>query len=128
MNTLYLSLLAIQDGLQLKGWIVTISGFMIVVIALIILFLIFAGISKLINLDWNKLINKNKDKKQDKVEVKEVKNINPDNDDVMVAIGLALSLSMDSVHDVESDILTIKRVERHTSPWNARIYGMNNVN
>ncbi|MBO5809911.1 MAG: OadG family protein [Bacteroidales bacterium] len=127
MNTLYLSLLAIQDGLQLKGWIVTISGFMIVVIALIILFLIFAGISKLINLDWNKLINKNKDKKQDKVEVKEVKNINPDNDDVMVAIGLALSLSMDSVHDVESDILTIKRVERHTSPWNARIYGMNNV-
>jgi hypothetical protein len=59
--------------------------------------------------------------------VKEVKNINPDNDDVMVAIGLALSLSMDSVHDVESDILTIKRVERHTSPWNARIYGMNNV-
>ena len=120
-------MLAIQDGLQLKGWIVTISGFMIVVIALIILFLIFAGISKLINLDWNKLINKNKDKKQDKVEVKEVKNINPDNDDVMVAIGLALSLSMDSVHDVESDILTIKRVERHTSPWNARIYGMNNV-
>ena len=125
MNTLYLSLLAIQDGLQIKGWTVTISGFMIVVIALVVLFLIFTGISKIINYDWNKLINK--DKKKDKVEVKEVKNINPDNDDVMVAIGLALSLSMDSVHDVESDILTIKRVERHTSPWNARIYGMNNV-
>ena len=125
MNTLYLSLLAIQDGLQLKGWIVTISGFLIVVIALVILFLIFSGISKIINLDWNKLINK--DKKKDKVEVKEVKNINPDNDDVMVAIGLALSLSMDSVHDVEPDFITIKRVERHTSAWNARIYGMNNV-
>ena len=125
MNTLYLSLLAIQDGLQIKGWTVTISGFMIVVIALVVLFLIFTGISKIINYDWNKLINK--DKKKDKVEVKEVKNINPDNDDVMVAIGLALSLSMDSVHDVESDILTIKRVERHASPWNARIYGMNNV-
>ena len=118
-------MLAIQDGLQIKGWIVTISGFLIVIIALVILFLIFSGISKIINLDWKKLINK--DKKKDKVEVKEVKNINPDNDDVMVAIGLALSLSMDSVHDVESDILTIKRVERHTSPWNARIYGMNNV-
>ncbi len=125
MNTLYLSLLAIQDGLQIKGWIVTISGFLIVIIALVILYLIFAGVSKIINFDWNKLINK--DKKKDKVEVKEVKNINPDNDDVMVAIGLALSLSMDSVHDVEPDILTIKRVERHTSPWNARIYGMNNV-
>ena len=125
MNTLYLSLLSIQDGLQLKGWIVTISGFLIVVVALVILYLIFAGVSKIINLDWSKLFKK--DKKKDKVEVKEVKNINPDNDDVMVAIGLALSLSMDSVHDVESDILTIKRMERHTSLWNARIYGMNNV-
>jgi Na+-transporting methylmalonyl-CoA/oxaloacetate decarboxylase gamma subunit len=125
MNTLYLSLLSIQDGLQLKGWIVTISGFLIVVVALVILYLIFAGVSKIINLDWSKLFKK--DKKKDKVEVKEVKNINPDNDDVMVAIGLALSLSMDSVHDVESDILTIKRVERHTSPWNARIFEMNNV-
>ena len=125
MNTLYLSLLSIQDGLQLKGWIVTISGFLIVVIALVILYLIFAGVSKIINLDWSKFFKK--DKKKDKVEVKEVKNINPDKDDVMVAIGLALSLSMDSVKDVESDILTIKRVERHTSPWNARIYGMNNV-
>ena len=119
MNTLYLSLLSIQDGLQLKGWIVTISGFLIVVVALVILYLIFAGVSKIINLDWNKIVKK--DKKNNKVEVKEVKNINPDNDDVMAAIGLALSLSMDSVHDVESDILTIKRVERHTSPWNARI-------
>jgi Na+-transporting methylmalonyl-CoA/oxaloacetate decarboxylase gamma subunit len=125
MNTLYLSLLSIQDGLQLKGWIVTISGFLIVVVTLVILYLIFTGVSKIINLDWSKLFKK--DKKKDKVEVKEVKNINTDNDDVMVAIGLALSLSMDSVHDVESDILTIKRVERHTSPWNARIYGMNNV-
>ena len=99
MNTLYLSLLSIQDGLQLKGWIVTISGFLIVVVALVILYLIFTGVSKIINLDWSKLFKK--DKKKDKVEVKEVKNINPDNDDVMVAIGLALSLSMDSVHDVE---------------------------
>ena len=126
MNTLYLSLLAIQEGLQLKGWIVTISGFMIVVVALVILFLIFTGVSKLINLDWNKIINK--DKKKDKVEVKEVKNINPDDDDVMVAIGLALSLSMDSVHDVEPDIITIKRVERRSSAWNCRSYGMNNIN
>ena len=118
-------MLSIQDGLQLKGWIVTISGFLIVVVTLVILYLIFTGVSKIINLDWSKLFKK--DKKKDKVEVKEVKNINTDNDDVMVAIGLALSLSMDSVHDVESDILTIKRVERHTSPWNARIYGMNNV-
>ena len=63
-------MLSIQDGLQLKGWIVTISGFLIVVVALVILFLIFTGVSKLINLDWNKIVKK--DKKKNKVEVKEV--------------------------------------------------------
>ena len=49
-------------------------------------------------------------------------------DDVIVAIGLALSMSME-VHDEESGVLTIKRVQpRYTSPWNSRILGINNLN
>ena len=131
MNTLYLSLLAIQDGLQLKGWIVTISGFLIVILALVVLFLIFTGVSKLINADWKKLFNK--DKTKDEVEV--VENNNKDmstsknniNDDVIVAIGLALSMSME-VHDEESGVLTIKRAQRVTSPWASKILGINNLN
>ena len=131
MNTLYLSLLAIQDGLQLKGWIVTISGFLIVITALVVLFLIFTGVSKLINADWKKLFNK--DKTKDEVEV--VENNNKDmstsknnmNDDVIVAIGLALSMSME-VHDEESGKLTIKRVYRNNSPWASKILGINNLN
>ena len=131
MNTLYLSLLAIQDGLQLKGWIVTISGFLIVILALVVLFLIFTGVSKLINADWKKLFNK--DKTKDEVEV--VENNNKDmntsknnvNDDVIVAIGLALSMSME-VHDEESGVLTIKRAQRITSPWASKILGINNLN
>ena len=131
MNTLYLSLLAIQDGLQVKGWIVTISGFLIVISALIILFLIFSGVSKIINLDWKSVFNKGK--KNNEVEV--VENNNKDmntsknnvNDDVIVAIGLALSMSME-VHDEESGILTIKRAQRITSPWASKILGINNLN
>ncbi|MBE6345627.1 MAG: hypothetical protein E7067_00220 [Lentimicrobiaceae bacterium] len=132
MNTLYLSLLAIQDGLQLKGWIVTISGFLIVILALVVLFLIFTGVSKLINADWKKLFNK--DKTKDEVEV--VENNNKDmstsknnmNDDVIVAIGLALSMSME-VHDEESGKLTIKRAQpRYSSPWSSKILGINNLN
>ena len=123
MNTLYLSLLAIQEGLQTKGWVVTISGFCIVVIALIVLYLVFSGLLKLLNMDIFK-----KDKKEDKVEVAGGNNIDKTtDDDVMAAIAMALSLSMsDGVHDVESDIITIKRVERRNSPWCTRIYGMNN--
>ena len=129
MNTLYLSLLAIQDGLQVKGWIVTISGFFIVIIALVILYLIFTGVSKVINANWRSIFKKDK-----KVEVVENKNIdmntskNNVNDDVIVAIGLALSMSME-VHDEESGVLTIKRAQtRYSSPWNSRILGINNLN
>ena len=127
MNTLYLSLLAIQEGLQVKGWVVTISGFCIVVIALIVLYLVFSGLLKLLNVDWKVIFKK--DKKTDKVEVVGDKNMETKtDDDVMAAIALALSLSVE-VHDEESGILTIKRVERLNSPWCAKIYGMkNNIN
>ena len=131
MNTLYLSLLAIQEGLQAKGWVVTISGFFIVVIALIVLYLVFSGLLKLLNMDWKNIFNKDK---EDKVEVAVNKDTdmntskNNVNDDVIVAIGLALSMSME-VHDEESGVLTIKRVQpRYTSPWSSKILGINNLN
>ena len=128
MNTLYLSLLAIQEGMQVKGWVVTISGFLIVIVALIILYLVFSGLLKLLNMDWRSIFKKDK-----KVEVAENNNIdmsstkNNVNDDVVVAIGLALSMSME-VHDEESGVLTIKRVYRNNSPWASKILGINNLN
>lgn len=131
MNTLYLSLLAIQEGLQVKGWIVTISGFLIVIIALVVLYLVFSGLLKLINMDWQSFFKRNK---ESKVDVEVNKNVdmktskNNINDDVVVAIGLALSMSME-VHDEESGKLTIKRVQpRFSSPWNSKILGINNLN
>ena len=118
-----------QDGLQVKGWIVTISGFFIVIIALVILYLIFTIVSKVINANWRSIFKKDK-----KVEVVENKNIdmntskNNVNDDVIVAIGLALSMSME-VHDEESGVLTIKRAQtRYSSPWSSKILGINNLN
>lgn len=115
-----------QEGLLAKGWVVTISGFFIVITALIVLYLVFSGLLKLLNMDWKAIFKK--DKKKDKVEVASGKDIETTtNDDVMVAIAMALSLSMSTgVHDEESDIITIKRVERRNSPWCSRIYGMNN--
>lgn len=131
MNTLYLSLLVIQEGLQAKGWVVTISGFFIVVIALIVLYLVFSGLLKLLNMDWKNIFKKDK---EDKVEVAVNKDTdmntskNNVNDDVIVAIGLALSMSME-VHDEESGVLTIKRAQpRYSSPWNSKILGINNLN
>lgn len=122
MNTLYLSLLAIQDGLQVKGWIVTLSGFLIVITALVILFFIFTGVSKAINANWKK-VSKDESKKVEKV----AKGTAVDaNDNIIAAIGLALSLSME-VHDNEADEITITRIQRRYSPWSSKIYGLNGL-
>lgn len=48
----------------------------------------------------------------------------PTND--IVAISMALHLFYDEVHDDESNVITIKRIERRYSPWSSKIYGINN--
>jgi glutaconyl-CoA/methylmalonyl-CoA decarboxylase subunit delta len=44
----------------------------------------------------------------------------------MVAIAMALHMYYDEVHDDESNVITIKRIERRYSPWSSKIYGINN--
>jgi len=39
---------------------------------------------------------------------------------------MALHLFYDEVHDDESNVITIKRIERRYSPWSSKIYGINN--
>ena len=120
MNLLQLSLLlAHEDWVYTKGWIVTIAGFLIVVIALFILSTIFRGVASYF-------------KKQDakKNEVKEVKpvtvkptvklaegEIAPE---VLTAIGMALYLST-NLHDEESNVITI---DRRVTSWNDKNYGV----
>jgi len=40
---------------------------------------------------------------------------------------MALHLFMNEMHDEESNVITIKRIERRYSPWNSKIYGLNNT-
>ena len=106
MKLLQISLLlAHEDWVYTKGWIVTIAGFLIVIIAL---------------------------KKQDakKNEVKEIKpvTVKPTTKlaegeipaEVQAAIGMALYLST-NLHDEESNVITI---ERRVTSWNDKNYGV----
>lgn len=43
------------------------------------------------------------------------------------AIAMALHLYYDDPHDEEQHVITIKKVERRYSPWNSKIYGINNL-
>lgn len=114
---------AVREPIATHDWVVTIGGFLIVITALVILFCIFTGFSKLVNHDFKKT------KKEKKA------NVAPNtstaagwkvDEDLAVVIGLALALSKD-VHDEESGFVTIKRVERRYSPWSSKIYGLNGL-
>jgi len=41
------------------------------------------------------------------------------------AIAMALHLYLNDFHEEESNIITIKRIERRYSPWSSKIYGIN---
>ena len=120
MNLLQISLLlAHEDWVYTKGWIVTIAGFLIVVIALFILSTNFRGVAAYFQ-------------KQDakKNEVKEIKpvTVKPTTKlaegeipaEVQAAIGMALYLST-NLHDEESNVITI---ERRVTSWNDKNYGV----
>ncbi|MBR6091189.1 MAG: OadG family protein [Bacteroidales bacterium] len=122
MNNLMM-LSAVREPIATHDWVVTIGGFLIVIMALVVLFCIFTGFSKLVNHDFKKT------KKEKKA------NVAPNtstaagwkvDEDLAVVIGLALALSKD-VHDEESGFVTIKRVERRYSPWSSKIYGLNGL-
>ncbi|MDR0371613.1 MAG: OadG family protein [Prevotellaceae bacterium] len=60
--------------------------------------------------------------------IEEAKDITHASADEIAAISMALHLFLDDVHDKESNVITIKRIERRYSPWNSKIYGFTNLN
>lgn len=44
----------------------------------------------------------------------------------VLAIAMALHMFYDEIHDTESNVITIKRIERRYSPWSSKIYGVIN--
>lgn len=116
-------LLAHEPWVYTKGWIVTIAGFLIVILALAILSMIFSGVASYF-----------KKKDAQKNEVKEVKpaTVKPVTKlaegeipaEVQAAIGMALYLTT-NLHDEESNVITI---ERHQTSWNDKNYGVRHWN
>ena len=118
-----LSILLRHDpAIYTKGWIVTVAGFLIVIIALFILSYIFRGVAA--------YFTKKDEKKTDgpKVKVENSSLLTPHSSlpegeiepEVLTAIGMALYLST-NLHDEESNVITI---ERRPTSWNDKNYGV----
>lgn len=98
-------------------------GILVVFVALAILVMIFEYIQRMSIKATKNKVAKATGKSKD--EITDVKNI-PAGD--IAAISVALHLYMNDLHDTESNIITIKRIERRYSPWNSKIYGLTNIN
>ena len=121
MKLLDLTLLAAHEPwVYTKGWIVTIAGFLIVIIALFILSSIFRGVANyFIKQDAKKAAPKVEQVKAVEKPVAQVAEGEIPNE-VLTAIGMALYLTT-NLHDEESNVITI---ERRATSWNDKNYGV----
>ena len=102
---------------------IAIVGYIIVFTALVVLYIIFAQVPKILKLQFKlNLKKKNKDCKDDCIEEFPGFLTGQEN----AAIATALYLYFNQMHDEESATMTIKRVRKDYSPWSSRVHSINN--
>lgn len=94
----------------------------VVFLALICIALILQGSGKLM-----KGLGEDKKKDDKKKTIKPVSDGSSavDDQEVYAAIAAAIHLYNDELHDEEETVITIQKVEREWTPWNAKFYNMN---
>lgn len=107
-----------------EGWLMLIIGMGVTFTVLILLFLSFSQLQHLVN-----FINKKDEPKSEKSSPSE-KNKSSNKEltgDINAAISMALYFYLNDQHDHESEVVTIKTMQRRYSPWSSKIYGLNNI-
>ncbi|HMN48712.1 MAG TPA: OadG family protein [Ignavibacteriaceae bacterium] len=108
-----------QLFLKIDPWGIgmTVIGYVVVFIALLLLYIIFFNLAKLLQVNVKRLL-----RREGKViEVKEDLSLSGE---VNAAIAMALHLYYSEMHDKEDTVLTINKVSRTYSPWSSKIYGL----
>jgi len=95
----------------------TVIGYVVVFIALLLLYIIFYNLTKVLQVNVKKLLRK----EGKAIEIKEDMSISGE---VNAAIAMALHLFYSEMHDKEDTVLTINQTSRTYSPWSSKIYGL----
>ena len=103
------------------GFTVALVGYIIVFMALVVLIVIFTTIPRIINMKVRTELRR---------KGKEVTN-QPDElsvgGDISADISMALHLYLNDMHDEETNVITISRIQRRYSPWSSKIYNIYNT-
>lgn len=95
----------------------TVIGYVVVFIALLLLYIIFFNLTKVLQINVKKLLRR----EGKTIEIKEDLSISGE---VNAAIAMALHLYYSEMHDKEDTVLTINQTSRTYSPWSSKIYGL----
>jgi hypothetical protein len=102
-----------------QGITIAIIGYLVVFIALVLSFLLFANLPRILYYRTRK--------EHKKLAEKEEKFAGQDLHipaEVTAAIATALYLHYNELHDRESNVITIERVRKRYSPWSSKIYSL----
>ncbi|MDG5800331.1 OadG family protein [Marinilabiliaceae bacterium ANBcel2] len=102
-------------------FVITAVGYSVVFAVLILLIIVYKLMPKVLNLQLKRRLKK----EGREITAKSDEEYVPG--EVNAAVATALHLYFNQQHDEESNIITIKRVERTYSPWSSKIYNMNNA-
>ncbi|HUW92272.1 MAG TPA: OadG family protein [Bacteroidales bacterium] len=104
-------------------WIIVFVGISIVFLALLIIYLFFRYVlTFILNFRLKSFARK---KGIDSAEIVTARTMMTG--EVNAAIAMALFMYFNEMHDVESGIVTIKRVSKNYSPWSSKLYNMKNI-
>ncbi len=107
-----------QNVVDGDGILISVVGYVIVFAALLILFIFFANLTKLLHFNIRKKLRgkgHNGDLENEDLAIP---------GEITAAISMALQIHFAEVHDLENTVLTIKRIPRPYSPWSSKIYGL----
>lgn len=103
---------------------VAILGYLIVFIALVLLYTVFYNLPRVIHVFSNVGKNRRDRKVRERENLQSSQSISGE---VNAAIAMAIYMHFNEYHDDESNIVTIKRVSKTYSPWSSKIYSVRNA-
>ena len=104
-----------------QGITIAIVGYLIVFAALVVLYFVFTGVSKVLLYNTKRSLAKSgklKNLKDNEIRI---------SGEVSAALAMAVYLTTE-LHDNESGVLTIKKINKVYTPWSSKIYGLRNFN
>ena len=106
------------DLIKGEGLIITFIGYIIVFAALVLLYLVFNNLPKLLNIQTRRELRRKGKKHNLSYQEMEISG------EVNAAIGAAVFAIFNEMHDEEDTVITIKRISKNYSPWSSKIYGV----